>query len=86
LPQTCKQCGDTVQHRLDNIEALLCRSAHLVAPTISKAALVPFRPPEASQQPAAASGKPGFAADPPATKSGCTVSLHCQFVQHERKA
>lgn len=54
LPETykamCRQCGDIVQHRLDQGEALPCGNGHLVAPTIARAALVRRRPP----QPAAA--------------------------------
>jgi hypothetical protein len=41
----CCQCGEFVQHRLDKEEALPCSNGHLVAPTIARAALVPFRPP-----------------------------------------
>jgi Restriction endonuclease len=60
LPQTdkamCRQCGDIVQHSLakdDHAEA--CINGHLVAPTISRAALIPYRPsaPAAGEQPAA---------------------------------
>jgi hypothetical protein len=46
----CCQCGEIVQHRLDKGEALPCRNGHLVAPTIARAALIPFRP-ETPQQP-----------------------------------
>jgi hypothetical protein len=48
----CCQCGELVQHRLDNDAALPCRNGHLVAPTIARAALVPYRAPPA--QPSAA--------------------------------
>jgi Restriction endonuclease len=41
----CCQCGELVQHRLGNDEAVPCSNGHLVAPTIARAALVPFRPP-----------------------------------------
>jgi hypothetical protein len=41
----CCQCGELVQHRLGNHEAVPCSNGHLVAPTIARAALVPFRPP-----------------------------------------
>lgn len=60
LPQSykamCRQCGDIVQHSLakdDQAEA--CINGHLVAPTISRAALIPYRPPTpaAGEQPAA---------------------------------
>jgi hypothetical protein len=40
----CCQCGELVQHRLDRDEALPCRNGHLVAPTIARASLIPFRP------------------------------------------
>jgi hypothetical protein len=70
----CHQCGEIVQHRLDNDEALPCVSGHLVAPTISRAALIPYRPPTQPQQPATANPNPGFAAHPAgphaAAKSG----------------
>jgi hypothetical protein len=48
----CCQCGGTVQHQLDKDEALPCHNGHLVAPSIARAELVPFRP-EPSVQPAA---------------------------------
>jgi Restriction endonuclease len=50
LPQTykamCQQCGEIVQHRLDREqdEARPCGNGHLVAPTISRAMLLPPRP------------------------------------------
>jgi hypothetical protein len=43
----CCECGELVQHRLDRDEALPCGNGQLVAPTIARAALVPFRPPTA---------------------------------------
>lgn len=50
LPQTykaiCRQCGEIVQHRLDQGEALPCGNGHLVAPTIARAALVRRRQPQ----------------------------------------
>jgi len=36
----CRQCGEIVQHRLDQAEAIPCRNGHPVAPTIARAALV----------------------------------------------
>jgi hypothetical protein len=58
LPQTykavCRQCGEIVQHQLDQGEALPCGNGHLVAPTIARAALVRRRP----QQPTAADDQP----------------------------
>jgi hypothetical protein len=36
----CRQCGEIVQHQLDQAEALPCGQGHLVAPTIARAALV----------------------------------------------
>jgi restriction endonuclease len=55
----CCQCGDIVQHQLDKNEARPCRQGHPVAPTIARAALVPYRP-DTSEQPAtAAQPKPG---------------------------
>ena len=50
----CCQCGDLVQHRLDNDDALPCRNGHPVAPTIARAALVPYRAPLAEPGAAAA--------------------------------
>ncbi|OXC78653.1 restriction endonuclease [Caballeronia sordidicola] len=35
----CRQCGDTVSHRLDLAEACKCSNGHVVAPTIAKATL-----------------------------------------------
>jgi hypothetical protein len=35
----CRQCGAMVTHRLDQSEAIPCKSGHLVAPTIARAAL-----------------------------------------------
>lgn len=37
----CTQCGDTVQHRLDEPEAVKCAEEHAVAPTIPRAAIEP---------------------------------------------
>jgi hypothetical protein len=37
----CRQCGDIVKHTLDRAEAVSCRNAHPVAPSIARAALVP---------------------------------------------
>ena len=43
LPQIykamCRQCGDIVQHPLDNDEAKRCGNGHFVAPTIARAGL-----------------------------------------------
>ena len=70
LPQTykaiCRQCGDIVQHSLTKDEALPCINGHLVAPTISRAALIPYRPPAPStgQQPAAPTPAFTFAMHP----------------------
>src|SRR3954447_26526232 len=48
LPQSykamCRQCGDIVQHPLDNDEAKRCNGGHFVAPTIARAELVKPRP------------------------------------------
>jgi hypothetical protein len=56
----CCQCGDIVQHQLDQSDARPCRQGHPVAPTIARAALVPYRPAVSSEQPAtAAQPKPG---------------------------
>jgi hypothetical protein len=52
----CCQCGDIVQHRLDQGEARPCYNGHLVAPTIARAMLVPYRAPLA--QPGAAANAP----------------------------
>ena len=60
----CHQCGEIVQHRLDKDEALPCSSGHLVAPTISHAAFIPYRPPASPQQPAAANPAPAFVRQP----------------------
>jgi len=58
LPQTyramCGECGGLVQHRLSDDEAKPCGSGHLVAPTISRAMLIPPR----SAPAAAAAGQP----------------------------
>ena len=54
----CCQCGDIVQHRLDKSEALPCRNGHPVAPTIARAALVPYRLPVAQPGAAASAPKP----------------------------
>lgn len=58
LPETykamCRRCGDIVQHRLDQGEALPCDNGHLVVPTIARAALVRRR----QQLPAAADNQP----------------------------
>src|SRR3954453_1041065 len=60
LPQSykamCRQCGDIVQHPLDNDEAKRCDSGHLVAPAIARAELVKPRP--AASTKADASPKP----------------------------
>jgi hypothetical protein len=61
----CRQCGEIVQHRLDNAEARPCGSGHLVAPTISRAALIPFRPPSPAEPDAAArTARPGHVVKP----------------------
>jgi len=36
----CRQCGEILQHRLDQADAIPCRNGHPVAPTIARAALV----------------------------------------------
>ena len=54
----CCQCGEIVRHRLDQGEALPCRNGHLVAPTIARAALVPYRAPLAQLGAAANAPKP----------------------------
>jgi hypothetical protein len=60
----CCQCGDLVQHRLDHDQALPCRNGHLVAPTIARAALVPFRPPAPEAGGIVHAPKPAFAIKP----------------------
>lgn len=60
----CCQCGEIVQHRLDKGEALPCRNGHLVAPTIARAALVPYRAPLAQPDAAANAAKPAFIIKP----------------------
>jgi hypothetical protein len=60
----CCQCGDLVQHRLDHDEALPCRNGHLVAPTVARAALVPFRPPSPQPGSATSAPKPAFVIKP----------------------
>jgi len=37
----CCQCGNTVRHKLDEPEAVKCTNAHVVAPTIARAAIEP---------------------------------------------
>lgn len=59
----CCQCGDTVRHHLDRDQALPCRNGHLVAPTIARAALIPFRPP-APEPGVAHAAKPAFVIKP----------------------
>jgi hypothetical protein len=58
LPQTyramCCECGEIVQHRLDQGKALPCSNGHLVPATIVRASLVKPRQP----QQAAADAKP----------------------------
>jgi hypothetical protein len=58
LPQTyramCCECGDIVQHRLDDAKALPCINGHLVPATIARDSVVKPRPP----LPAAADQKP----------------------------
>ncbi|MBV8092845.1 MAG: restriction endonuclease [Acetobacteraceae bacterium] len=53
----CCECGEIVRHQLDKTGALSCRNGHLVAPTIARAELVPYR---ATPQAAAPAAKPGF--------------------------
>jgi hypothetical protein len=55
----CCQCGGIVQHRLDNDQARPCRNGHLVAPTIARATLVPFRPPAPEPADTARAPRPG---------------------------
>jgi hypothetical protein len=70
MPQTykamCGHCGDIVQHTLANKDPLPCINGHLVAPPISRAAFVPYRPPAPApgQQPAAPALTHGFAMHP----------------------
>jgi hypothetical protein len=68
LPQSykvvCQECGEIVQHRLDNDEALACANAHLVAPCWSLGDFRPYRSPTLSRQPATASPQPAFTAHP----------------------
>jgi Restriction endonuclease len=45
----CRQCGDIVQHRLGNDEALPCAKGHPVAPSIARASIVKPRPPTPDQ-------------------------------------
>jgi Restriction endonuclease len=59
----CCQCGEIVQRRLDQDAARPCRNGHLVAPTIARAMLVPYRAPQA--QPGAAASAP----NPPASSN-----------------
>ena len=43
----CRQCGDIVQHKLDNNEAKRCTNGHFVAPTIARLEIVkPRQQPE----------------------------------------
>jgi hypothetical protein len=37
----CTECGDTVRHKLDEPEAILCSSGHYVSPTIARASIQP---------------------------------------------
>jgi hypothetical protein len=68
LPRTykamCRQCGDIVQHSLVKDEPLPCANGHPVAPTISRASLVPYRPPAGAPQPAALNPAPVYALRP----------------------
>jgi hypothetical protein len=47
----CRQCGEIVQHRLDDAEARRCGNGHFVAPTIARAELMKPRPPVQPGQP-----------------------------------
>lgn len=60
----CCQCGELVQHRLDSDNALPCRNDHLVAPTIVRASLVPFRPPTPEPGSSMNAPKPAFVIKP----------------------
>jgi len=60
----CCQCGDIVQHQLDKSDAVPCRNGHPVAPTIARAALVPYRAPPAQPDAAANAAKPAFIIKP----------------------
>jgi hypothetical protein len=60
----CCECGELVQHRLDREKARPCSNGHLVAPTIARAALVPFRPPAPEPGSATAAPKPAFVIKP----------------------
>jgi hypothetical protein len=60
----CRQCGKIVRHRLDNAEARPCGSGHLVAPTVSRAVLIPFRPPPPAEPDTAGAAKPGHVVKP----------------------
>lgn len=63
LPQTyramCCECGDIVQHRLDDAKALPCSNGHLVPATIARDSLV--KPRQAQPAAAAADAKPTHA-------------------------
>jgi hypothetical protein len=68
LPQTykamCRQCGDVVQHSLAKDEPLSCTNGHPVAPTVSRASLVPYRTPAGTPQPDARTPGPAYAPHP----------------------
>jgi hypothetical protein len=60
----CGQCGGIVRHQLDKDEALPCYNGHLVAPSIARAELVPYRPEPPQPGSAAPAAKPGFIIKP----------------------
>jgi hypothetical protein len=84
LPQTylamCRQCGEVVQHRLDEAEARPCANGHPVAPTIARAALVPLRP----HSQAATDATPGPA--PKWRNMSPKVRLRRKMRAHNRRA
>jgi hypothetical protein len=61
----CQQCGEIVQHRLDNDEARACANDHLVAPCWSAGDFRPMpQAPTPFRQPAPANPRPAFTANP----------------------
>jgi hypothetical protein len=62
---TCRQCGDIVQHRLGNDEALRCRNDHFVPPPIARDAII--KPPLPGPGPLATGG-PATAITPKITR------------------
>jgi hypothetical protein len=60
----CRQCGEIVQHRLDKDEALPCPNDHAVAPTLSRAMFVPYRPATPARDAPALNPSPAYALHP----------------------